>query len=128
MSDHFGILRIKGLISTKSNLKVLTQIHPKFSKSSYFQQQFLSSRSTHGYCYYFGFILSIYDIKNITKCFLIASAEDGMSLRFFQQKTMAASGHNGSSLTFGFKVLFQNNSILINKPNLINKMNNQLGQ
>ena len=69
-----------------------------------------------------------YTISKILPSVLIASAEDGLSLRFILQKTMAASGHNGPSLTFDFKVLFQDNSILINKSNLINKMNNQLGQ
>ena len=70
------------------------------------------------YCY-FGFILWKYDLNNY-QCDLIANAEDGVSLIFVLQNTMAAMGHDGPSLPFDFKFPFQNKSILI-KSNLINK-------
>ena len=77
------------------------------------------------YCY-FAFILWKYDLNNY-QCVLIANAEDGLPLIFVLQNTMAAMGHDGSSLLLDFKFPFQNKSILI-KLNLINETTNQLGQ
>ena len=59
------------------------------------------------------------------QCDLIANAEDGMSLIFVLQNTMAAMGHDDPSLPFDFKFPFQNKSILI-KTNLINKPRQQM--
>ena len=59
------------------------------------------------------------------QCDLIANAEDGMSLIFVLQNTMAAMGHHGPSLPFDFKFPFQNKSILI-KSNLNNKTRQQM--
>ena len=56
---------------------------------------------------------------------LIANAEDGASLIFVLQNTVAAMGHDGPPLPFDFKFLFQNKSILI-KSNLINKTRQQM--
>ena len=77
------------------------------------------------YCY-FAFILRKYDLNNY-QYVLIANAEDGLPLIFVLQNTMAAMGHDGSSLLLDFKFPFQNKSILI-KLNLINETTNQLGQ
>ena len=79
-----------------------------------------------GCCCYFGFILWKYDLNNY-QCVLIANAEDGLPLIFVLQNTMAAMGHDGSSLPLDFKFSFQNKSALI-KLNLINETTNQLGQ
>ena len=58
---------------------------------------------------------------------MIANAEDRQPLIFVLQNTMAAMGHDGSSLPLDFKFSFQNKSALI-KLNLINETTNQLGQ
>ena len=50
-----------------------------------------------------------------------ASAYDGLLLIFVLQNTLAVMGHDGPSLPFDFKFLFQNKSVLI-KSNLINEM------
>ena len=59
------------------------------------------------------------------QCDLIANAEDGMSLIFVLQNTMAAIDHDGPSLPFDFKFPFQNKTILI-KSNLIIKPRQQM--
>ena len=59
------------------------------------------------------------------QCDLIANAEDGMSLIFVLQNTMAAMDHDGPSLPFDFKFPFQNKTILI-KSNLIIKPRQQM--
>ena len=46
---------------------------------------------------------------------------------FVLQNTVAAMGHDGSSLPLHFKFPFQNKSVLI-KLNLINETTNQLAQ
>ena len=64
---------------------------------------------------------------NSYKCVLVASAKDKLPLIIVLENTMAVMGHDGPSLPFDFKFLFQNKSVII-KLNLINKMTNQLGQ
>ena len=58
--------------------------------------------------------------KRCSENMQIANTEDGVSLIFILQNTMAAMGHDGPSLPFDFKFPFQNKSILI-KSNLIIK-------
>ena len=81
-----------------------------------FSQRFLSSRS---------WLLLLFWICFNYQCDLIANAEDGVTLIFFLQNTMAAMSHDDPSLPFDFKFPFQNKSILI-KSNLINKTRQQM--
>ena len=66
---------------------------------------------------------------NSYKCVLVASAKDKLPLIIVLENTMAVMGHDGLSLPFDFKFVFEiaSKSTLI-KSNLIDEMINQLRQ
>ena len=66
---------------------------------------------------------------NSCKCVLVASAKDKLPLIIVLENAMAVMGHDGPSLPFDFKFVFEiaSKSTLI-KSNLIDEMINQLRQ